>query len=127
MERVLVSKKAGKHLVARGSRGQAFKFGQEVIGERLSRVRSPDLQLQVQRVRHIPDLDHLGHVINMRACWPHVKAQLSVTAAWAISADRGKRRSLPGGRLVICRKSLRCARYDQFACAGDSTRSAQIR
>ena len=24
----------------------------------------PDLQLAVQRVRHIPDLDHLGHVID---------------------------------------------------------------
>ena len=58
-----------------GSRGQTFKFGQEVIGERLSRVRRPDLQLAVQRVRHIPDLDHLGHVISMRACWSHVKAR----------------------------------------------------
>jgi hypothetical protein len=30
----------------------------------------------VQRVRHIPDLDHFGHVTSMRACEPHVKVQV---------------------------------------------------
>ena len=59
-----------QHLVARRSRGQTFKFGQEVIGERLSRARGPDLQFAVQRLRHIPDLDHLGHVASMLACMP---------------------------------------------------------
>ena len=69
---------SGQHLLAGGPRRQAYQFGQEVIGERLSRVRGPDLQLAVQRVRYIPDLDHLGHAITMRACWTHVKAQAGV-------------------------------------------------
>ena len=66
---------SGQHLVARRSCGQTFKFGEEVIGERLSRARGADLQPAVQGVRHIPDLDHLGtcdqHACMLIACQAH--------------------------------------------------------
>ncbi len=60
---------------SRGSSGKAFKFGQQVIGERLSRIRRTDFEFAVQRVRHIPDLHHLRHAMSMHACSSHVKTQ----------------------------------------------------
>jgi hypothetical protein len=33
----------------------------------------PAFERAVQNVRHIPDLDHLGHVASIRACSSHVK------------------------------------------------------
>ena len=51
--------KSSQHLVARRPRRQTFEFSQEVVGERLSCVCRSDLQLAVQRLWHIPDLNHL--------------------------------------------------------------------
>ena len=58
-----------QHLVARRARGQAFEFGQEVIGERLSGVRRSDLQFAVQRVRHVFTLGspHRGATLEQAA------------------------------------------------------------
>ena len=39
--------------------------------------RGPDLQLAVQRVRHIPNLHPLGHVVSMRACSSHFKVRIA--------------------------------------------------
>ena len=68
---------SGQHFVARRSCGQTFKFGEEEIGERLSSVCRPALELSVQRVRHIANLDHLGHVMSMLTCCSHVKSRAS--------------------------------------------------
>lgn len=43
---------------ARGPRGQAFKLGQQIVGERLPRVGCPALERAVQCVRDVPNLDH---------------------------------------------------------------------
>jgi hypothetical protein len=62
----------GHHLVAGGSRRESLDFRQEIVGERLTRVRRPGLELPMQRVGYIAALNHSRHVTSMLACVSHV-------------------------------------------------------
>lgn len=64
----------GQHLCARGPRGETFELGQQVGGKRLTGLCHPNLELAVQRVRHVPNPDRPGHVMSLCACDPHVNA-----------------------------------------------------
>ena len=48
--------------------GEPFEFAQQVVGERLAAFRRPHFERAMQPVRHVPDLNHLRHVISMRTC-----------------------------------------------------------
>src|SRR4029079_17937504 len=49
---------------------------------------SPSRPRAVQRVRHIPDLDHFRHVMSMRACCPHVKVHGPVRSGALVPRKR---------------------------------------
>jgi hypothetical protein len=53
--------------------GRLANLIQQVIRKRHSHERRTRFKLAMQRIRHISDLDHDGHVNSMHACGPHVK------------------------------------------------------
>jgi hypothetical protein len=89
----------GKTSVSRTS------FSNRTFRSRLSRVRSPGLQLAVQRVRHVPDLNHLGHVTSRRACHLHVEEH-SVSCILQVWSDNEReiRQGTPTLSSVLARQ-----------------------
>jgi hypothetical protein len=63
---------------------ETMGFREQIIGQRNSFQSSPGFQFPMQFVRHVANLNHLGHAKMIFACLPHVKRQ----QLWAPDARR---------------------------------------
>jgi hypothetical protein len=71
--------------------GTAADLREEIIREGEAFQRRTRFEEAVQLVRNITELDHLCHVKNIHACFPHVKSNMMGRVVYLHAVDKYRR------------------------------------